>query len=202
MTDNQNQTPPIDPSPVEPGSVAGVVGEVASKVGDMIADPATALEKQMPTAPISPELDPLKGLDPVHHADVMPAHTASLTGGHAVGTSGEPHAAHAETLAPTSTFLGRSFPMPLYTTIYAVLVVLTAIEVAITIVLPKSLFLTPLLLVIISLIKAVLVVAYYMHLREDSRLFALALLLPVFIGLVSTLFLLSVPTTGYGDQVF
>jgi hypothetical protein len=36
-----------------------------------------------------------------------------------------------------------------------------------------------------------------MHLREDSRIFALALILPLVIALVSALFLLSVPIVGY-----
>jgi hypothetical protein len=36
-----------------------------------------------------------------------------------------------------------------------------------------------------------------MHLREDSRMFLFALILPTIIALVASLFLLTVPVTGY-----
>ncbi len=58
-------------------------------------------------------------------------------------------------------------------------------------------FLTHILLIAFSATKAILVVLFYMHLREDSRMFAFALILPLFIALVSALFLLTVPPTGY-----
>jgi hypothetical protein len=45
----------------------------------------------------------------------------------------------------------------------------------------------------------VLVVWYYMHLRTDSKLYALAIIIPLLIGIVATIFLLAVPTTGYGN---
>ena len=38
---------------------------------------------------------------------------------------------------------------------------------------------------------------FYMHLREDSRIFAFALAIPLVLALVASLFLLSVPITGY-----
>jgi cytochrome c oxidase subunit IV len=50
--------------------------------------------------------------------------------------------------------------------------------------------------VLLSLMKAGLVVWFYMHLNRDTRLFMLTLLLPVIVGLLSALYLLTVPT-GY-----
>ncbi len=102
--------------------------------------------------------------------------------------------AHAEAAHhDTVTFGGRT--MPIYTAIFAILAVITIIEVVIA-ELPDG-WLGTLLLVILSAAKAILVVAFYMHLREDSRIFLAALLLPLFIGIIAMLFLLAVPTTGY-----
>lgn len=49
----------------------------------------------------------------------------------------------------------------------------------------------------LSTAKAILVMAYYMHLKDDSKIFAAAIILPILVGLVATLFLISVPSTGY-----
>lgn len=98
-------------------------------------------------------------------------------------------------VADTTVIRGVTIPLPLYTVIFLVLGAITIFEVLIAS-LPKG-FLATLLLITCSGIKAVLVVLFYMHLREDSRLFAVALLLPLFIAAVSALFLLSVPPTGY-----
>jgi caa(3)-type oxidase subunit IV len=92
-------------------------------------------------------------------------------------------------------FFGRIIPMPMYTVIFGTLAVITLIEVVIS-ELPEG-FLGTLSLVVLSLAKAVLVILFYMHLRNDSRIFAVALILPLIIGLISAMFLLAVPTTGY-----
>lgn len=105
--------------------------------------------------------------------------------------------AHSDTLLPHTTFMGRTFPFPLYTSVFLTLGVVTIIEVLIAEILPHELFITILLLVGLSLFKAVLVVYFYMHLREDSKIFTAALLLPVLVGLVAMLFLAAVPPTGY-----
>jgi caa(3)-type oxidase subunit IV len=49
----------------------------------------------------------------------------------------------------------------------------------------------------LAFVKAVLVVMYYMHLRTDSRIFTIVLLLPVMVTLLATLYLIAVPVTGY-----
>jgi caa(3)-type oxidase subunit IV len=107
------------------------------------------------------------------------------------------HDAHKETLLPYTDLFGRRINLPVYTVVFLTLGVVTIIEVAIAEFFPREFFLTVPLLIVLSLAKAILVVLYYMHLKEDSRIFAVALLLPVFVGFVATFFLLAVPPTGY-----
>jgi hypothetical protein len=38
---------------------------------------------------------------------------------------------------------------------------------------------------------------FYMHLKDDSRIFAGAIILPIIIALIATLFLTAVSPTGY-----
>ncbi len=101
-----------------------------------------------------------------------------------------PHRVSNETV-----LLGYRIPLPIYTVVYATLAIFTAIEVGIS-TLPDG-WLATALLVGLSGAKAVLVVLFYMHLKEDSRLFALALILPLFFAIVASMFLLTVPVKGY-----
>ncbi len=95
----------------------------------------------------------------------------------------------------TTVFMGRTFPVPLYTFVFFVLGGITIIEVLLS-QLPHF-FLTAPILLALSASKAILVVMFYMHLREDSRIFAFALAIPLVLALVASMFLLSVPITGY-----
>jgi caa(3)-type oxidase subunit IV len=106
-------------------------------------------------------------------------------------------AAHAlpHVVPDTTTILGMTFPYPIYTVVYVVLAAITLIELVIGS-LPRGIVGTAILLAL-SLSKAVMVVLFYMHLKEDSRIFAFALILPIFIALVSSIFLLTVPIKGY-----
>jgi cytochrome c oxidase subunit 4 len=90
--------------------------------------------------------------------------------------------------------MGRELPFPIYTVVYGALALLTIIEVGLS-QLPHG-FLTIPLLLLIALFKAGLVVWFYMHLKTDSRIFAITLLLPVVMVVIATLFLMIVPT-GY-----
>jgi cytochrome c oxidase subunit 4 len=90
---------------------------------------------------------------------------------------------------------GRSLPFPIYTVVYGILGVITIVEVLIT-GFPHG-FLLTLILLGLSISKMILVVLFYMHLREDSRIFAAALILPLFIAIVASLFLIAAPPTGY-----
>lgn len=92
-------------------------------------------------------------------------------------------------------FFGRIIPMPVYTVVFGVLAGITLVEVIIS-ELPEG-FLGTLLLAALSIAKAVLVVLFYMHLRSDNRIFALALILPLMVGIIATMFLLAVPTVDY-----
>lgn len=97
---------------------------------------------------------------------------------------------------------GQEMTLPggIYTFIFLVLGALTIFEVAIAEILPENLV-TITILVAASLLKAVLVVAFYMHLRTDNPLFRVVLILPVLIVLVSVLYLLGVPVgEGLGYQ--
>jgi cytochrome c oxidase subunit 4 len=65
-----------------------------------------------------------------------------------------------------------------YWLVYLVLAVVTALEIWITTLGLARGLQTPILLAL-SLLKASLVAAFYMHLRSDSRLYLLTFLLPV-----------------------
>lgn len=107
------------------------------------------------------------------------------------------HADHHYTDEVVLPFFGSIGSMPggIYTFIFFVLGVLTIIEVLITEALPDNAF-TITLLIVLSMIKAYLVVMYYMHLNDDNPLFRVVLILPLIIVLLSTLYLVGVPIAG------
>ncbi|HLV36816.1 MAG TPA: cytochrome C oxidase subunit IV family protein, partial [Spirillospora sp.] len=104
---------------------------------------------------------------------------------------------HAAFLSDTTTVLGRTVTVPggIYTVVFGFLAVATLVEVLIGS-LPSGILLIPLLLAI-AVVKAGLVVAYYMHLRVDPRLFLYVLIVPLAMALLATLYLIAVPPTGY-----
>lgn len=109
----------------------------------------------------------------------------------------EPHSPHDalshDPYSNTTVWFGQEFPLPVYTMVFSLLALFTLLEV-ITAELISSDIKIPFLLGI-AIIKAGLVVWYYMHLNHDSRIFAITLILPLIIALLSSLFLLSIPTT-------
>jgi cytochrome c oxidase subunit IV len=90
--------------------------------------------------------------------------------------------------------MGRELPMPVYTVVFAALGILTLIEVTLSQA-PRG-FLTIPIMLIIATTKAGLVVWFYMHLNKDSRVFAVTLMIPFFMVVICTLFLMMIPT-GY-----
>ncbi len=71
-----------------------------------------------------------------------------------------------------------------YVVVAVVLAVITAIEItlAVTHVLPQAL--TTILLIMFSLTKAGLVMAFYMHLKYDARWYSIVLIFPLFMVIV------------------
>jgi caa(3)-type oxidase subunit IV len=102
-----------------------------------------------------------------------------------------------DTHGDTTTFLGREFPVPIYTMVFFALAALTLTEVILAELLINVEEIKIPVLFTIAIAKSFLVVLYYMHLREDSRVFALTLAVPVGIVTLSLLFLIAVPSTGY-----
>jgi cytochrome c oxidase subunit 4 len=90
---------------------------------------------------------------------------------------------------------GVTIPFPIYTVIFGALAVLTVIEVLIGTAEHGSLTIP--VLFGISVTKAALVVLFYMHLRSDSQIFAIVLLIPLLMAIIAILFLLVVPPLGY-----
>lgn len=114
---------------------------------------------------------------------------------HAAPAAEHAHSDSTHAHSDTTVIFGRTLPYPIYTVVFAVLAVLTLVEVVLS-ELPEGWFGSA-LLIIFSLIKAYLVVWYYMHLREDSKIYAAILIIPVVLVAISTLYLASVPTGNY-----
>jgi heme/copper-type cytochrome/quinol oxidase subunit 4 len=53
------------------------------------------------------------------------------------------------------------------------------------------------LLLGMAIVKSALVILFYMHLKDDNRILAVVLLLPLLIALLSVMFVLAIPPTGY-----
>lgn len=104
------------------------------------------------------------------------------------------HAAHPEH-AETTVLFGRELPYPLYTVVFFGLGILTISEVLVAEVFGGGIR-VPILLALAA-VKAYLVIYNYMHLKTDSRMFAIALLLPLFVALVSMMFVLITPPGSY-----
>jgi len=92
-------------------------------------------------------------------------------------------------------FRGKVYEIPLYTSVFLVLGVLTLIEVLVAEIITADAITVPVNLGL-AVSKAALVVYYYMHLNHDSKVFRWTLLVPVVVGLLSALFLFAIPT-GY-----
>lgn len=105
--------------------------------------------------------------------------------------------AEAEHFSDTVHIMGRTITVPggIYTVVFGALGVATVVEVILS-AFPRG-FLTIPIMLSLALVKGVLVVMYYMHLRSDSRIFTAVLLLPLVVALASMLFLFAVPMTGY-----
>lgn len=84
----------------------------------------------------------------------------------------------------------------IYTVVFGALAIFTLLEVMIAEILPGG-FVRTVGLLGIGVVKAILVILFYMHLRNDNRILIVVLLLPLLITLLSFFYLLAVPPTGY-----
>lgn len=113
-----------------------------------------------------------------------------------VADSEPAHAHHAHSDTVVLPFVGeKTMPGGMYTAVFIILGILTAAEVLIAEVFGDG-FIRIALLIAIALGKAALVVWFYMHLKDDSRVFLLTLMLPLIVSLLSVLFVLGVPSQG------
>jgi len=94
----------------------------------------------------------------------------------------------------TTVFMGKEYNIPIYTTVFIALGLLTVAEVLISSLGGR---ITVPILLGIAAAKASLVVIFYMHLKTDSRVFALTLALPLSMAILAMLFLLAVPPSSY-----
>ncbi len=111
----------------------------------------------------------------------------------------------------TVQLLGREITVEggVYTVVFGGLAVLTVIEVVSAEFLNGAIHDAPdaaaalqaikaILLLGIAIIKSSLVIWFYMHLKTESRLIAIVILLPLLIAGLSIMFLLAIPPSGYG----
>ncbi len=124
--------------------------------------------------------------------------------------------AHDDHHSDTVVIMGREITVEggIYTVIFGVLAILTLFEVISAEVLNGAInsttggeaavvalqFLPALkafLLLGIAIIKSALVIWFYMHMREENKILAVVLLLPLLIATLSIMFVLSIPPIGY-----
>ncbi len=116
------------------------------------------------------------------------------------------HGHHSNTVA----LLGRDITVEggIYTVVFGGLAILTVIEVLSAEFLKSAIHDAPsaaaaltaikaILLLAIAIIKSSLVIWFYMHLKDEKRILAVVLLLPLLIAALSVMFVLAVPPTGY-----
>jgi cytochrome c oxidase subunit 4 len=103
--------------------------------------------------------------------------------------------AHARVHGNTTELFGITIPYPVYTVVFGALAVLTLLEVLVGT--GGEGFLRIPLLLVMAVVKAALVVLFYMHLKTDSIVYRWALLIPLFIAIVAMIWLLIVPPVAY-----
>lgn len=114
--------------------------------------------------------------------------------------------AHSDTVV----ILGREITIEggIYTVVFGALGILTIIEVLLAELLNSmgagtadGGFLTAIkafLLLGLAVVKSTLVIWFYMHLKDDKRIYLIVVLLPLMIAALSVMFVLAIPPTGYG----
>ena len=169
-------------TPEEENVVEEVAEEVHEEIEESVEDALEVTEELSETAPA----------EAVDEAIVSTMETMDEVASGSHDPAGEHHFTD-EVVLPYFGSIG-TMPGGIYTFIFGVLAAITLVEVIITVLLPENGF-TIAILVLLSLSKAYLVVMFYMHLNRDNPIFRLAIILPLLIVLLSTLYLLGVPST-------
>jgi len=84
----------------------------------------------------------------------------------------------------------------IYTVIFVALGILTILEVALAEIFADAGAVKIVALLGIGVAKSVLVIMYYMHLKDDNPIFTVILVVPMLITLLSVLYLLAVPVAS------
>jgi caa(3)-type oxidase subunit IV len=108
-----------------------------------------------------------------------------------------PQEAQAPMHSDKTIILGMEIPYSIYTVIFGILAVLTVLEVLVGT--AGDSFLRIPILAAVAVMKAALVVLYYMHLKSDTGIYRWTLIIPLVIGAAATLYLLLVPPHAYGS---
>lgn len=95
-------------------------------------------------------------------------------------------------------FIDQAITVPggIYTVVFGALGVLTLVEVVLGAALVDAGTIKVIVLLALAILKALLVVLFYMHLRTDNPIFRVVLGLPLLIVVLSLLYLVSVPMQG------
>lgn len=107
----------------------------------------------------------------------------------------EVHAEDAHDHNEQFSFVGRTFPVPVYTGVFVLLGALTLIEVLLSRVDRSGILIA--IMLALAITKSGLVVWFYMHLNKDSRIFLACLLIPFILVIICVWFLSIVPSFSY-----
>ena len=109
------------------------------------------------------------------------------------------HDSHGHAHSDTVVLNGREVTIPggIYTVVFGVLAVVTLLEVALAeSPLPRGIEIP--ILAALSIAKAVIVVMYYMHIKDDSRIFVWAFAIPLAMAALIIFFVMAINPFGYG----
>lgn len=116
--------------------------------------------------------------------------------------SHETHSHEKHAVSDTANVFGRTITVPggMYSVVLGVLAVITVIEVLLSEIPFPNVIKFP-ILAALSIGKAVLVVMFYMHLKDDSRIFLWAIGMPLAMAALIILFLLGMDPILYAGQL-
>lgn len=84
----------------------------------------------------------------------------------------------------------------IYTVVFGALAILTVLEVILAAIFEDAGAIKIVALLGIAVLKSLLVIMFYMHLKDDNPIFSIILAVPLLITLLSVLYLLAVPVAA------